>query len=138
MQIHKDTTFATHGWELESAVERNREHPETFPIPSDRERQSLEFGDRVKLLFLFQIFDESYPEGIVSCERMWATVIDSSDGELIGLLESAPRSSDVLRPDDAFWLHPSHVCDIMPKPSPEEFSDFRNALHSYVAKLNLL
>lgn len=39
--------------ELLSAVERNAQHPETFPIPSRAARESVEPGEIVKLLFCY-------------------------------------------------------------------------------------
>ena len=40
------------GWELESAEERRRDHPETFRIPPEAERARLPVGAMAQFLFL--------------------------------------------------------------------------------------
>ena len=84
------------GWELESAVERHRQYPNKFEIPSEEERTSLQPSDMVKLLFLFLTNDEAEP--IIQCERMWVTVQEIAETNYVGMLESPPVSSDVFDP----------------------------------------
>jgi hypothetical protein len=99
------------GWALESAVERHREAPESFAIPSESERASLARSQRVKLLFLF--YDEHETDRIVQCERMWVTITEVGEGRYVGRLENRPRSASVLEPGAWIEFGPEHVAAIL-------------------------
>ena len=72
MTVHdsKAANLVDHGWELESAVERNKASAR-FAIPTEQERRTLVTGDHVQLLFLFA---DKEPDGslIAQGERIWS------------------------------------------------------------------
>lgn len=70
-----------HRWRLGSGVRRNREHPETFWIPSTKEREAIRPGMDVKLMYE----TKSGPE-----VRMWVTVTQVRRRKLVGKLVSVP------------------------------------------------
>lgn len=135
MLVHKNASLRTHGWELESAEARHASSPASFVIPPAHLRRSLQFGDRVKLLFLFHIVDKQHPGGIVGCERMWVTVIEASGGRYVGLLETRPVSSDALWPNEALAFDAIHIADIAARPDSVEFAMFQQALRDFVERL---
>lgn len=66
--------------ELIDGVERNREAPDTFEIPSDEEKAAVKEGMFVKLGFVLSGVDGP------SAERMWVKVT----GGNIGMLANDP------------------------------------------------
>jgi hypothetical protein len=109
-------TLDEDGWELESAEERNVQYPH-FQIPDREERANLGPGRRVKLLFLF--LDHSAPTPLASCERMWVTITGVRDSQYVGVLESMPSTSEVLKEGDVVEFDPEHIAAIMiPKTDP--------------------
>lgn len=84
------------GWCLESGVERHRLHPDSFPIPDEQARRSLQLGDFAKLTFLVQTEDDEDP--IV--ERMWVAVREIHGDTYFGLLDNEPEIDE----NDEFWL----------------------------------
>jgi hypothetical protein len=73
------------GWRLDDVEERQRESPRHYPIPPSEERNNLQPGDLVKLVFLI----DDNPE--IDGERMWVEV-ESSDGDgFVGRLANQPR-----------------------------------------------
>jgi uncharacterized protein YegJ (DUF2314 family) len=109
-------TLDEDGWELESAVERNRQYP-NFEIPNREEREAIRIGQMVKLLFLFRC--EEHGEEIIECERMWVTVISANNGKYKGELESHPATSEVLSPGACVEFDAEHICSVfIPKTDP--------------------
>ena len=135
MLVHRNATLRTHRWELESAEARHAASPATFIIPPQYLRRSLQFGDRVKLLFLFHAVDKQHPGGIIGCERMWVTVIESSGGRYVGLLETWPVSSDALLPNEALAFDACHVAGIAARPDSADFTEFQETLRDFVNRL---
>lgn len=84
------------GWCLESAVERHDLHPESFPIPDEAARRSVQVGQFVKLTFLVGVEGDEDP--IV--ERMWVVVREISGDTYFGLLDNEPEIDE----NDEFWL----------------------------------
>jgi len=84
------------GWCLESGLERHLLHPESFEIPDEQARRSLQLGDFAKLIFLVQTEDAEEP--IV--ERMWVTVREIAGDTYFGLLDNEPEIDE----NDEFWL----------------------------------
>ncbi|MFO0723084.1 MAG: hypothetical protein U1E65_04805 [Myxococcota bacterium] len=99
------------GYELESAEERHRQSPETFPIPSRRERSELGVGARVQLLVLLGGHDES--GAFVQCERLWVTIRRREGQGFLGALETAPVTTNALRPGDTIAFGIEHVARIL-------------------------
>ncbi len=99
-------TLATHGWELESAVDRNRTYP-TFEIPAEYERTHRQIGDRVKLRFLLVGADAQ--GAFVQGERMWVRIESMSETTYTGILDSEPATAPVLHPGDQIVFQPDHI-----------------------------
>ena len=77
-----------HRWRLGSGVERNLAYPETFWLPSEEERLSLEPGVLVKLMFEMK---DGWGE------RMWVNVSSIGKGRLTGTLVNCPVGIPRLR-----------------------------------------
>ncbi|QIN95311.1 hypothetical protein DLP3_148 [Stenotrophomonas phage vB_SmaS_DLP_3] len=75
---------------LEDCIQRNKEHPLSFLIPSRDEVKSLKKDDIVKLIF-------NHPEGVpLPNERMWV-IIHTVDGDkFTGELNNDPLTFDPL------------------------------------------
>ncbi|MDO5683611.1 MAG: hypothetical protein Q4G46_12400 [Propionibacteriaceae bacterium] len=76
--------WGKHVWhraKIESGVERNREHPETFWIPDDEEKALVEPGDVVKLMW-------RVPRS--PGERMWVRVTHRQGDRLVGRINNYP------------------------------------------------
>lgn len=101
------------GWELESALERHLQSPDTFEIPSSAELNNLQAGDMVKLLFLLAGEDDQ--GSYVQCERMWVTLLEVNSESYVGQLESLPITSDILRPGSIVKFDQHHICSILKK-----------------------
>jgi hypothetical protein len=65
-------TIDTDGWQLESAEARHAVRPDTFWIPPRAQREGLQPGDGVKLLFQIATAEGAGTEQGV--ERMWEDV----------------------------------------------------------------
>jgi len=102
--------LATHGWELESALERHRKNPETFQIPAPDEIKALKVGDQAKLLVEFSAENEKGP--YIQVERLWVGIAEIKNGRFIGALQSRPASSDVLLPGDVIVFGPEHIASV--------------------------
>lgn len=118
MDIPSLATIENDFWELESGEARHAESPETFWIPPRNEREALEPGSGVKLLFIIETEDESGIEQGV--ERMWVIVKKRIEGFYIGILDSEPATFE---PDPEFLCRgaeivfkPEHVIDISNPP----------------------
>lgn len=90
-------TLEDDGWELESAEERHAQAPGTFQIPDAEERSTLCVGQRVQLLFLFDIGEDG--KLLIQCEKMWVTIDAVLEGHYEGTLDSCPVTSDVVLPE---------------------------------------
>ena len=78
-------------WELASAEEMNRAHPDTFPIPLREDRMSLRRGQAAKLIFeIERELDDGTPD--VMGERMWVIVAERVGDLYVGILDNEPAS----------------------------------------------
>jgi uncharacterized protein YegJ (DUF2314 family) len=91
---------------LDSGVERHRESPETFEIPSQAKREGLRPGDLAKLIFRIEIGDE------VHVERMWVQVIEARPEFYVGTLDNDPYCTDEIRSGMRVEFHADHVIQI--------------------------
>jgi len=103
-------------WTLASGVERHRASPGTFWIPPLDQRQALQPGDAVKLIFEIASEDE---DGKISrnFERMWVVVSEVKPLYFIGRLTNMPTAGDddsnvYLALDVEVPFLPDHVIDI--------------------------
>jgi hypothetical protein len=90
-------------WHLDSGVERNRQHPESFEIPDDESRLCVEPGDRVKL-----VFGMKHGPG----ERMWVDVLRVGKKKLVGTLRNDPLFMPRLTYGDRVKFRHEHIVDI--------------------------
>ncbi|WP_425397518.1 hypothetical protein [Aeoliella sp.] len=105
------------GWELESAEQRHALAPDSFHIPGREERESLQAGRRVQLLFLMEVSDSDVKD--IMCEKMWVTIETVTATCYRGVLDSMPVSSDALSPGDLVEFGPEHIsCVLIPKTDP--------------------
>lgn len=93
-------------YQLADAEVRHAESPETFEIPGAGERESLDAGDWVKLVF--EISDGSRTE----VERMWVKVTGRQDDSFQGLLDNDPYCTDELKSGEPVTFGARHVIQI--------------------------
>lgn len=96
------------GFRLGNAEERHRAAPRSFFIPSREERDSLEAGSLVQLLF--EIDDPS--EGMPSAERMWVQVLSRGGGNYVGALDNQPNVITAVGPGNRIVFGPEHVISV--------------------------
>ena len=128
----REPDFEQDGWCLEDGEELHREAPETFWLPELEDRQSLQPGDLVKLIFRISVDNEEEP---VAVERMWVIVRERVGEQYLGILDNDPYA---IEENDEFWsgvelpFSPRHVIDIdradvsealQPVPLPTRFWD---------------
>lgn len=93
-------------WHLTSGVERHREHPDTFEIPSPVQKACIAPGDSVKAMF-----EMEDPEPW--CERMWVDVVKVKRRHIVGRLRNEPVGIPRLGPGDKVKVKFDHVIDII-------------------------
>lgn len=108
-------------WQLRSAEESHRKHPDTFWIPSLVERKNLKRGQAARLIFEIEGEEE---DGTVSVqgERMWVIVAEKVGDTYIGILDNQPAC---LEQSDEVYLRygaevpflAEHVIDIGQPPT---------------------
>lgn len=67
-------------WVITNAVERNRDYPKTFYIPTQEERMNVKVGDSVKIIL----------EDLENGERVWVSIISKDNDKFEGELVSHP------------------------------------------------
>ncbi len=92
-----------HRWHIESGVERNREYPETFEIPDEEAKQTIEPGVVVKLLFEMR-------DGWA--ERMWVEVVAVKRRHTLGTLTNQPIGIPRLDYGDRVKFKRDHIIEI--------------------------
>lgn len=84
------------------------EAPYTFFLPSAVEVASVVKGDQVKLMFVYNHEVEEWP-----VERMWVTVEDVEDADLIGALDNQPfEKTSSLKVGDSVRFQRHHIISI--------------------------
>ncbi|URP22201.1 hypothetical protein SEA_BIG4_145 [Microbacterium phage Big4] len=94
-------------YELGNGVERNKENPETFYIPSDKVKQALSSGMLAKLMF-----EPTDPNAQIGGERMWVLVIEDNYPDFLGALRNNPVMLDDLEYGDLVEFTADHVIDV--------------------------
>jgi hypothetical protein len=109
-------TLERDGWRLLSGEEHNARHPEPFPIPSRKERESLVPGDGVKLMFDI----ETREGGLLvdrGVDRMWVIVKRRTGEAYVGVLDNDPGRDELpLGPGLPLKFGPEHVIAIQRPP----------------------
>lgn len=83
----------------------NRQHPDTFHIPSRDERENLKPGDLAKLLF--EVVDPA--PGSITAERMWVQVTEVAADGYVGFLDNDPQVLTSMRPGSRIEFRAHHV-----------------------------
>jgi uncharacterized protein YegJ (DUF2314 family) len=91
---------------LDSGVERHREAPDTFEIPSDTKREALRPGDLVKLIFRISV------DGEVHVERMWVEIVHAFPEYYVGTLDNKPYCTDEIPHGTRVEFHADHIIQI--------------------------
>jgi hypothetical protein len=97
-------------WHLDSGVKLKRAYPNTFWIPDDDEKASVQSGDTVRLIF---VIEEQWGESRWG-ERMWVEVLAVKRRYLIGRLKNDPVAIPRLYFGDKVKFKRDHIIDIHP------------------------
>ena len=90
-------------------MKRNREHPQGFQIPGEEEKQAIEPGVFVKLLF-----DTTDLWGRRNWgERMWVKVTAINKRHIVGMLDNDPIGIPRLYRGDQLKFKHHHIIDII-------------------------
>src|SRR6476469_9077398 len=110
--------------ELENVEETDRQHPDTFFLPSKKERKSQKIGASVRLHFTLKDPGEVDPRA----ERMWVTVTQECGlfRPYKGTLQNAPVYLHDLKPGDEITFKPCHIAQTMIKKGDPGWIDSAN------------
>ncbi len=92
-----------HRWRIGSGVQRNREYPETFEIPDEEAKQTIEPGVVVKLMFEMR---DGWGE------RMWVEVVAVKRRHIVGTLRNHPIGVPRLDWGDRIKFKRDHIIEI--------------------------
>ncbi len=92
-----------HRCKLESGLERHRDYPESFWVPSNEETTQLRPGDSVKLMWSVKRMPG---------ERMWVTIAQRDGNRLVGTLDNWAVFA-FLHPDETIKVHLDDIIDYM-------------------------
>jgi hypothetical protein len=110
----REPDFDRDGWCLDDGEEYHHAAPETFWIPAESDRNSLQPGDFAKLIFRISVDDADHP---VAVERMWVLVRGRVGQQYFGMLDTNP---DALAENEVLWsgvevpFESRHVIAIIP------------------------
>lgn len=93
---------------LIDAVEFQKQHPKTFEIPDEWNRQHITVGEWAKLMFLFPV--NHYPY----VERMWVRITEVTPTGYRGALDNNPTNIEFIQSDEVIEFEPRHVISILP------------------------
>lgn len=109
----REPDFDIDGWCLEDGEEYHAAAPETFWIPDQQSRDSLQPGDLAKLIFRISVDNPDEP---IAVERMWVIVRERiAGGGYLGVLDNDP---DAIEENEELWsgtelpFEPHHVINI--------------------------
>lgn len=105
------TSLDADGWMIDDGEAANAATPETYWIPSQADRESLQPGDLVKIRFYIRAPNDS-GELVDHGERMWVRVKEHRDGWFLGELDNDPYCTDTIQAGMELWFQPRHVIDI--------------------------
>jgi uncharacterized protein YegJ (DUF2314 family) len=106
-------------WHLTSGVKQNRKHPESFEIPDEKEKQAIEPGVFVKL-----IFDTTDLWGRITWgERMWVEVVAIKKRHIVGVLRNQPFAIPRLYAGHQLKFKRDHIIDINWEPDDLDLCD---------------
>jgi len=96
-------------YELDNGEEINHVYPDTFGIPERTERESLNPGDIVKLIFRME---ETKGSEDVSVERMWVEVVNKHQHFYEGVLDNDPSGSECVKCGQTVYFQTCHIISI--------------------------
>ena len=94
-------------YKLIDGKERNKENPDTFSIPSPKEKAALKKGDTVKLGF--ELPDHSDGPG---GERMWVKIVNISGDFYKGTLANSPVVINALSHGDVIEFKAKNILSV--------------------------
>ncbi len=104
-------TIDEEGWELDDGEVIAAAHPDTFWLPPLEQREALQPGQLVKLIFRILVADEAGNEEM-HVERMWV-IVTRRDGNLYtGELDNQPYCTDEMNPGLPVAFEARHVINI--------------------------
>jgi hypothetical protein len=103
-----ETTSVPAHWGLLDAEAQHRAFPDAFPIPTRAEREALQPGDMVKMVFVLDPPPQSGP----NAERMWVEVRSAREGAFDGWLTNEPSVITDLEVGTFLAFGPEHVAGI--------------------------
>jgi hypothetical protein len=95
-------------WHLNSGVKLNRKHPTSFWIPDEDDKQAIEPGVVVKLMFTIDNVWGRHVWG----ERMWVQVVAIKKRHIVGRLLNEPLAIPRLGHGDRIKFKRDHIIDI--------------------------
>jgi hypothetical protein len=125
----RQASIKTDYWELRSAEASHAKYGEQFWVPPLNQRQNLQRGQAVRLVFDIEVRNEG--KLAIVGERMWVIVKEKTDDTYIGILDNQPTCSNF---EDNVYLclgaeipfKAEHVIDIATP--PQEHSDWQLSL----------
>ncbi|ADG71726.1 DUF2314 domain-containing protein [Brachyspira murdochii] len=87
---------------LENAFELNKEYPDTFKIPPQKEIDSLKLDDYVKLIFTEE---NAVPE------RMWVKITNINGDNFTGILDNDPYCLKSVKCGDKIVFKTENIID---------------------------
>ena len=88
---------------LIDGVARNKEHPNTFKIPTDVMKAAVQPGDYVKI---------GFTEDNESSERMWVMVTKRNGDEFEGTLDNDPAFLTSIKWNDVVKFNARHIINL--------------------------
>lgn len=102
-----------HRCHIQSGLERHREYPSSFEIPSDEDKAVLRPGDRAKLMWVVKRMPG---------ERMWVSIIHRDGDQLVGSLDNWAVFA-FMHPDETISFHIDDIIDCLFKADENEYSE---------------
>ncbi len=99
-----------HRCELESGLQRHREYPESFWVPSAEEKAQLSPGDSVKLMWSVKRMPG---------ERMWVMITQRNGDRLVGTLDNYAVFTHLYL-GETIEFHIDDIIDYMPQDEGHE------------------
>jgi len=99
------------GWELDDGEAIAAAHPDTFWMPPRDQREMLQPGQIVKLMFRIRTVD-AHREEAIHVERMWVIIGGRDGGLYTGTLDNDPYCTDAIKAGLAVAFEARHVISI--------------------------
>jgi hypothetical protein len=98
-------------WRLGSGVKSNREHPDTFEIPDEEDKDVIVPGDHVKLMFEMRTPCPGEPMRRWGA-RLWVDVTEVKQRSFVGRLRNDPYAIPRLEYGGTVKFKRKHIIDI--------------------------